>query len=80
VVRERKGLEKGRCRRHRVDRGASIVEKARQCESSGPRSPTDGIIGLDHQYALPMPGQFDSGGQSVGPGTDHDGVIPVVIQ
>lgn len=58
----------------RMDRRAHVMADTRFEEFGGARAAADGVGGFDHEHSAAGAGQLRRGGQTVGPGSDDDGV------
>ena len=74
VAAEVQRVEEGGADRHRVDRGAVVVEDAGDRELAGPRASPDRLRRLEHGDADAGAGQLNRAGEPVGPRPDDDRV------
>ncbi len=74
---EGKSGEERRCRSEGVGGGADVVPEAGEGQLGGASAAADLLVALHDEDGQVVPGELDGRGQSVRPGSNDDGVIPL---
>ncbi len=78
VLLERQGPPRGRGERQWMDGRAHVVHETRLRELLGPGAAARSVRRLDDEHAPAVGGERDRGGEPVGAGPHHDGVVRLV--